>query len=46
MFLSGKRSFYVKRKFIEHKREDGLYEFFINQKYLIEEYKEAIQKNA
>jgi GT2 family glycosyltransferase len=37
MFLSGTRSVYVKRKFIEHKREDGLYEFFHNPEYLSEE---------
>lgn len=37
MFLSGKRSVYVKRKFIERKREDGLYEFSINPEYLTDE---------
>jgi GT2 family glycosyltransferase len=37
MFMSGVRPVYVKRKFIERRREDGLYEFIPDPAYLAEE---------
>jgi GT2 family glycosyltransferase len=46
MFLSGVRPVYVKRKFIERKRQDGLYEFVPDPTYLVEEQRYLAERRS
>lgn len=46
LFLSGKRPVYVKRKFLERRRKDGVYEFYPNKEYLRDERAYINERNA
>ena len=46
MFLSGVRPVYVKRKFSERRREDGLYEFIPDPAYLAEEQRYSVERQS